>query len=395
MSRLETKFLGITFPNPFLLAAGPPTARGATIIKAFQAGWGGAVLKTIALEPTEPPSPRVYVIKSGRDKRGMIDIELFSDLTLGRWEEELDVIRAAYPERPIIASIAGGGNPEDWQEVVRRLEPHGVNGYEMNVSCPNFSEGERGEKLGQDPEALGLAVSWVREATDLPVIVKLTPNVTDIVALARVAAEAGADAVTAVNSLSGLAGIDLDTFAPLPTVDGIGIFGGYGGPGLKPVSLRCTASIAQALPIPVIGCGGITKWQDAAEYLAVGASVVEVCTAVMWNGCQIIEKLTKGLELYLEEKGYSTPADMTGKALARIGAFPDLNLSAKLVASIDEDGCNGCGICVRACASGGFQAIEIDDDIVRVDLLRCDGCGLCVGVCPLGVVYMVPRQEMN
>ncbi len=395
MPRLETKFLGITFPNPFLLAAGPPSAKGAMIIEAFKAGWGGAVLKTIALEPTAHPSPRVHVIKSGRDKRGMIDIELFSNLTLDRWEKELDMIRASYPERPIIASIAGGGNPNEWQEIVRRLEPHGVNGYEMNVSCPNFSGGEKGEKLGQDPEALGLAVRWVREATDLPVIVKLTPNVTDIVALARAAAEAGADAVTAVNSLSGLAGINLDTFTPLPTVDGIGIFGGYGGPALKPVSLRCTASIAQALPIPVIGCGGIAKWQDAAEYLAVGASVVEVCTAVMWNGYQIIEKLTKGLELYLDKKGYNTPTDITGKALPSIGTFPDLDLSVKLVASIDEDSCTGCGICVRACASGGFQAIEIDDDVARVDFLKCDGCGLCVGVCPLGAVDLISRQEMN
>jgi len=253
VARLETSFLGITFPNPFLLAAGPPTANGAMIIKAFDAGWGGAVTKTIALEPTEHPSPRVFVVQSGRNKRGMVDIELFSDLTLERWEEEIDSIRASYPQRPIIASMAGGGNPREWQEVIRRLAPHGVNGYEMNVSCPNFSKAKMGGKLGQDPEALESAVRWVREATDLPVIVKLTPNVTDIVALARVAVEAGADAVTATNSLIGLGGIDLDTFAPLPTVDGIGIFGGYGGPGLKPVSLRCAASIAQALPIPIIG----------------------------------------------------------------------------------------------------------------------------------------------
>ena len=395
MARLETRFLGITFPNPFLLAAGPPTANGAMIIKGFDAGWGGAVTKTIALEPTEHPSPRVFVVKSGRDKRGMVDIELFSDLTLDRWEEEIDSIRASYPQRPIIASIAGGGSPRDWQEVIRRLEPHGVYGYEMNVSCPNFSKAKMGGKLGQDPKALESAVRWVREATDLPVIVKLTPNVTDIVALARVAAEAGADAVTATNSLIGLGGIDLDTFAPLPTVDGIGIFGGYGGPGLKPVSLRCAASIAQALPIPIIGCGGIANWHDAAESLAVGASMVAVCTAVMWNGRQIVEQMTKGLREYLRKKGYAAPADITGKALSRVRAFPDLNLSAKLTASIDEGRCNGCAICVRACESGGFQAIWIDKEIALVDPHKCDGCGLCVGVCPLRAVHMVPRQVMD
>jgi len=393
MASLETQLLGISFKNPFILAAGPPTAKGSMIIRAFKAGWGGAVTKTISLEPTPPPSPRVYVIKSGRDKRGMLDIELFTDLTVERWEEDLDMIRAAFPEHPIIASIAGGGNPHDWQEVVRRLEPRGVNGFEMNVSCPNFAEG-KGGKLGQDSEALHLAVSWVRDATNLPVIVKLTPNVTDIVELARVAMHAGADAFTIGNSLLGLGGIDLDTFAPVPTVDGHGIFGGYGGPGLKPVTLRCAASVAKALPLPIFGCGGISKWQDAGEYLSVGASAVQICTEVMWSGHQIINKLTEGLEGYIEKKGFETPSDIIGKALPNIGVFPDLDLSLDLVASIN-DRCNGCAICERACTSGGYQAIEIIDNFAHIDLIKCDGCGLCVGVCPTNAVHMVQRADVH
>lgn len=393
MQNIKTTMLGISFPNPFILAAGPPTANGAMVIEAFKAGWGGAVLKTIGLVPTKHPSPRVYVVKSGRDKRGMVDIELISAMTIDRWQEEIDLIRDAFPKRPIIASIMGGGAPYEWQEVVRRLEPHGVDGFEMNASCPNFAK-ERGSKLGQDPQSLGLAVSWVREATALPVIVKLTPNVTDIVALARVAKESGADAVTTTNSLSGLAGIDLDTFAPLPTVGGLSIFGGYGGPALKPVSLRCAASIANAVDIPIIGCGGVSTWKDAAEYLLVGASLVEICTAVMWNGISIIDKLTKGLTEYLEKHGFSRPQDLIGKTLTHIGEFPDLDLSIKLVARIDQDQCNGCGICVKACDSGGFQAIIMDDEnkVARVDSGKCDGCGLCVGVCPLGVVVLKSRQ---
>jgi len=393
MTSLKTTLLGITFSNPFILAAGPPTANGAMVIEAFKTGWGGAVLKTIGLVPTKHPSPRVYVIKSGRDKRGMVDIELISDMTVDRWEKEIDLIRASFPDRPIIASIMGGGDPFDWQEVVRRLEPHGVDGFEMNASCPNFAE-ERGSKLGQDPQSLSLAVGWVREATELPVIVKLTPNVTDIVVLARAAADAGADAVTTTNSLSGLAGIDLDTFAPLPNVGGIGIFGGYGGPALKPVSLRCTASIANTLEIPILGCGGVSTWKDAVEYLLCGASLVEICTAVMWNGISIIDKLTNGLSKYLEKHGFSAPEDMIGKALTYISGFPDLDLSIKLVARIDEQRCNGCGICVKACDSGGYQAITMygEEEVARVDSDKCDGCGLCVGVCPLGVVVLNPRQ---
>jgi dihydropyrimidine dehydrogenase (NAD+) subunit PreA len=354
---------------------------------AFELGWGGAILKTAGLEPTSHPSPRVQIIKSGRDKRGMVNIELISDLTVGEWEKEIDSIREKYPERPLIASIMGGSRPDDWQKIIQRLEPRGVNAFEMNVSCPNFTE-RKGAQLGQDPVSLQMAVTWVREATSLPVIVKLTPNVTDIVSLARVAQEAGADAVTTTNTLSGLAGIDLDTFNPQPTVEKIGIFGGYSGPGLKPVSLRCTASVAQNLDIGIFGCGGITSWRDAAEYMTVGASVVQICTSVMWNGYEIITGLKKGLSQYIDKKDFSSPVDLVGKALSRIRTFPDLDIEIKLVASIDVQQCNGCGICVKSCRSGGYDALELVDDVAAVIFSKCDGCGLCVGVCPLGIVTL-------
>jgi dihydropyrimidine dehydrogenase (NAD+) subunit PreA len=391
MRNLETDLLGMRFPNPFILSAGPPTAKGSMVIEALRAGWGGAVLKTIGLVPTPHSNPRVHTIGSAKNKRGMLDIELISDMPIDRWEDEVDRIRDAFPDRPIIASIMGGGEPYDWQEVVRRLEPHGVNGFEMNASCPNYAK-ERGGKLGQDPKSLKAAVQWVREVTDLPLIVKLTPNVTDIVTLAQIAVQAGADALTACNSLTGLGGIDLETFTPLPTVRNRGMIGGYGGPGLKPVTLRCTASIAQKLSVPIFGCGGIENWHDAAEYLAVGAAAVQICTAVMWNGVQIIEKLTKGLEKYLKRQGFSSPADIKGRALPSIGVWNDLDLSWKMVARIDDENCNGCGICVSSCDSGGYQAIALEKEKAHVDYLKCDGCGLCIGVCPQQAIGMRPRQ---
>jgi dihydropyrimidine dehydrogenase (NAD+) subunit PreA len=237
-----------------------------------------------------------------------------------------------------------------------------------------------------------MAISWVREATSLPVIVKLTPNVTDITSLAQVAKDAGANAVTATNTLSGLAGIDLESFAPLPTVDQVGIFGGYSGPGLKPVSLRCAASINKTVDIPVIGCGGIGSWKDAAEYFAVGASLVEVCTSVMWNGYGIIDKLKSGIEKYLDEHGYPSLEDIRGRALSQIVNFPQLNLEVRLVAQVDEQECTGCGICVKACQSGGYNAMTMKDRKVDVDFFKCDGCGLCVGVCPYGIVKMVLEE---
>jgi dihydropyrimidine dehydrogenase (NAD+) subunit PreA len=392
MSHLNIELMGIRFPNPFILSAGPPTARGSMVIEAFKAGWGGAVLKTIGLTPTPHTSPRVHTIGSAKNKRGMLDIELISDLTIDRWEDEVDRIRDAFPERPIIASIMGGGRPHEWQEVVRRLGPHGVNGFEMNASCPNYAK-ERGGKLGQDPESLKAAVGWVREATNLPLIVKLTPNVTDITVLAQTAVQAGADALTAGNSLTGLGGIDLETFAPLPTVRNRGMIGGYGGPGLKPVNLRCTAGIARVLPVPIFGCGGIESWHDAAEYLAVGAAAVQICTAVMWNGVQIIAALTRDLENYLTQMGFSSPAAVRGRALPAIGIWDDLDLSWKVVARVVEEKCDGCGICIRSCASGGYQAITLEDEKARVDGLKCEGCGLCIGVCPRQAIGMHPRQS--
>lgn len=316
MSNLQTTILGMTFPNPFILASGPPTAKGAMVIEAFKAGWGGAVLKTIGMVPTDPPSPRVHAMRSGRVKWGFLDIELISEMTVDQWGDQIDRIRDAFPHRPIIASIMGKDNPDSWQEVVRRIEPHGVSAFEMNASCPNFAAGEeRGSKLGQDPESLGQAVRWVREATTLPVIVKLTPNVTDIQPLAQASVDAGADAFCAGNSLSGIGGIDLETFSPLPSVDGIGIVGGYGGPGLRPVMLRITAELAQSTPLHIFGCGGISKWQDAVEYFALGASAVQICTAVMWEGFQIIEKLTSGLTKYLEKHKYDSLGEIQGRAL--------------------------------------------------------------------------------
>jgi dihydropyrimidine dehydrogenase (NAD+) subunit PreA len=256
------------------------------------------------------------VIKSGKAKWGMLDIELISDLTVEQWGDEIDKIRADFPTRPIIASIMGEDTPESWQDVVRGLEPHRVDAFEMNTSCPNFAEGdERGSKLGQDPETLGRAVQWVRASTDLPVIVKLTPNVTDLSPLVEASLEAGGSAFCATNSLSGLGGIDLETFAPLPVVGGIGIAGGYGGPGLRPVSLRCTADIIRDSVVPVFGCGGISKWQDALDYFALGASAVQICTAVMWDGFQIIDRLTRGLDSYLQKQKLTKVSDFIGKGL--------------------------------------------------------------------------------
>lgn len=388
---LETQIAGVNFPNPFILASGPPTANGGMIKAGFDAGWGGAVLKTVAHTPTPMPSPRVYVLGAGRQPRGMVNLELFTDISIERWKRELDMVRKAYPDRPIIVSIIGGGAPEEWWKSMRELEPCGISAYELNVSCPNIS-GKKGAQLGQDPESVARVTAWAKQGTSLPVFVKLTPNVGDIVAIARAAQEGGADAVVATNTLSGLAGIDLEAFSPLPAVRGYGMLGGYSGPAIKPVALRCNANIARALDVTLIGCGGISTWQDALEFVAVGASALQICTAVMWHGYEIIQALLRGVEGYLQSHGYTSLCEVRGKALPKmLSDYFQLDLINKMLAVVDVQKCNGCGLCVNACDSGGYQAIRMETDRAVVNVLRCDGCGLCPGICPVHAIDMVVR----
>jgi dihydropyrimidine dehydrogenase (NAD+) subunit PreA len=258
------------------------------------------------------------------------------------------------------------------------------------AACPVLSQSKDVVELGQDPESLKMAVGWVREATSLPIWVKLSPNDADIVKTARAAQEGGADAIVATDTLPGLGGIDLETFSPLPAVGGVGTFGGYSGPGLKAVALRCAAAIAQDSGMPLAGCGGISRWQDAAEFLAVGCSAVQVCTAVMWQGYDIVHDLKAGLESYLERQRFTGIEDLRGRALGQIKEYREIDLNLRLLAAVEEEKCNGCGVCAAACGSGGFEAIEMVSKKPVIDTGKCDGCGLCVGLCPTEAIQMNP-----
>jgi dihydropyrimidine dehydrogenase (NAD+) subunit PreA len=391
MSSLETTILDLKFPNPFVLASGPRTANAESIMNAFHAGWGGAVLETLTLRSEISIRRESHEIRSGRVKWGRIGSLPISPLSLNEWESEIGKIRSAFPNHPLIASVIAGNSPDAWQELASRLSAAGIDGFEINTNYPSYAgKDDRPIELGQDPQALAAIVGWVRAATQVPILVKISPNVTDVLPSARAALEAGADAFTAIAGLRGIGGIDFTDFSPLPTLDAHDMAGTYTGTGLKPVALRWTAVLARAFDVPLLGSGGVSTWQDAVEFFAVGAGAVQVGTAVEWHGIGIIDQLKDGLEDYLEKHGFSNMRVIRGKALPFIVGFDQLDLEYKLVATLVESECIGCDLCVRACNDGGFQAITMVDDIAIVDPAKCDGCGLCIYVCPPDIMSLVP-----
>jgi dihydropyrimidine dehydrogenase (NAD+) subunit PreA len=392
MADLSVDFAGMRFRNPFMLASAPPARTAEVIKRAFAAGWGGAVTKTIALEPARDLQPRLHPLRFHNRNVGMENVELISQLSLDEWLRELAAVKAAYPDRPLWASIMDAPVKDNWRRLAEAVQETGVDALELNVSCPHGMPSKgMGAFIGQNAELTGEIVSWVKEVAQVPVVVKLTPNVTDIAFVALAAKENGADALCAINTVSGLIGVDLDTLAPLPSVGGVSAYGGYSGPAIKPIALRCVAQIAKATGLPVSGLGGLSTWEDAAEFLAVGASTLQVGTAMMWHGYGIIEKLAQGLSRYLDEKGFPNLKPLIGAALPKIVEFPEMPLAARVRASADETR-NGCLLCVTACADSGFQAIAGDrGKIVTIDGNKCDGCGLCVMVCPTSSITMVAR----
>ncbi len=403
---LSIEFCGVRFPNPFVLAAAPPTDKGEMIARGFDAGWGGAVVKTLGLEHVEVNlvSPMMAGL-SYEDKNliGLENIDLISDRDINEALAEVGVLKRDYPDNVVIVSMMAATEAE-WQEIARRVQDTGADMIECSFSCPHgMPERGMGSAVGQDADLTFERAKWVVDAVDIPVLIKLTPNVADMRPIAARVKEAGAAGITCINTVKGLIGFDLDTFAPIPSVNGRSTEGGYSGPAIKPIALRFVADVAKDVRIPVAGVGGVVTWKDAVEFLLAGAGIVQVCTTVMRYGYDIVEELNEGLSLYLEDKGLTSPAELVGKGLGGLVSHEALSREYKVVSSIDEDLCIGCGACVIACRDGGHQALEFRGeeaeagDLARVpdvDDEKCIGCGFCVSVCPVsGCMSMTPREN--
>lgn len=382
---LSTDFCGLRLPNPFLLASAPPTADAARIKRAFALGWGGAVTKTIPPDDMviTDVSPRLNALRNQRGAVfGLENIELISPKPLSVWLDEIRDIKRCYPENVLIASLMAEVRQEQWQTMAVSLQEAGVDALELNFSCPHgMPEKGLGSAIGQDEELTGLITSWVKNVVSIPVIVKLTPNVTDIGRLALAAEKGGADGLAAINTVQCLSGIDLNTFEPLPSVNAFSTFGGLSGPAVKPVGLRCVAQIAQASALPVSGMGGISSWKEAVEYILVGASHVQICTEVMLKGYGIIKGLTEGLTRYLKNKGFHEVNSLRGRSLPKLTNHESLDRNYRILPNVDNQTCTACGRCVIACRDAGSNALLIDDSKLTRNEEACDGCALCINLC--------------
>ena len=285
----------------------------------------------------------------------------------------------------MVAASIMAGRKEDWQSLVERLEDAGVDMIECSFSCPQGNIGEDpGKMLAQSVAATELTARWVKEASKkVPISIKITPHVTDILDVANAVKRSGCDALTASNSIQALMGIDIRTFAPNPNLGGKSTYSGMTGPAIKPITLRTIAEIARNVDIAIMGTGGASTWSDAVEFMAVGAGVVEFCTVVMHYGFRVIADLKSGMSHYLDEMNFSTPKDIVRKALPNIVMHDELP-RAKIRSHIDKKLCIGCDVCYIACQDGGHQAIGRGSNrIAEVAQDRCVGCGLCQHVCPV------------
>ena len=394
MIDLKSNFIGIQTPNPFWLASAPPTDKSYNVNRAFEAGWGGVMWKTLGeagLPLVNVNGPR-YGAWHGKDRTlmGLNNIELITDRDLEINLAEIIQVKKDWPDRGVVVSLMVPCEEQAWIDILRRVEDTGADGIELNFGCPHgMSERGMGAAVGQVPEYVEMVAAWCKQYSDLPTIVKLTPNITDIRTSARGAVRGGADAVSLINTINSVIGVDLDQLKMSPSVGQQGSHGGYCGPAVKPIALHMLSEIARDAEcnnIPISGIGGITDWRDAAEFLALGATNIQVCTAVMTYGFRIVEDMIDGLSRYLADQGMTSVDQLIGAAVPSVTSWNKLDLNYVAKAQIDQDSCIKCGRCHIACEDTSHQAISTEINGERGFQVRdedCVGCNLCVVVCPV------------
>jgi dihydropyrimidine dehydrogenase (NAD+) subunit PreA len=394
MASLQTTFAGIRSPNPFWLASAPPTDKAYNVNRAFEAGWGGVVWKTLGEDG--PPIVNVSGPRYGAlltpDRRmiGFNNIELITDRPLQLNLTEIAQVKRDWPDRALLVSLMVPCEEQAWKNILARVEDTGADGVELNFGCPHgMSERGMGAAVGQVPEYIEMVTAWCKHYSKLPVVVKLTPNITDIRQPARAAKRGGADAVSLINTINSIMGVDPMTLTMSPATGGMGSHGGYCGPAVKPIALNMVAEIARdplTAGLPISGIGGVGNWRDAFDFIALGADNVQVCTAAMVYGFKIVQEMIDGLSNYMDQMGFTSVSEIVGKALPTVSQWQYLNLNHINKAVIKQETCIQCGRCHIACEDTSHQAISASKNGQRhFEVLEseCVGCNLCVTVCPV------------
>ncbi len=407
MANLEIDFCGIKSPNPFWLASAPPANSAYQVQKAFEQGWGGAVWKTVGAPVLNVCNRYGTIDYKGQKIIGLNNVELISDRPIELNLREIAETKKNFPNHAVIVSVMVESKKESWQELIKRVEETGADGFELNFGCPHgMSERGMGAAMGQVPEYTCMVTEWVMDVATKPVIVKLTPNVTNIVEPARAAVRGRASALSLINTINSIMGVDLDSFEIKPNVGGKGGHGGYAGYAVKPIALHLLSAVAsdeevQRHGLPISGIGGIETWRDAVEFMLLGSTSVQVCTAVMKWGFRIVEDMIEGMSNWMDDKGFEKCTDFIGKSLPRISNFGDFDLGFQTVARINPDKCIHCNLCYIVCNDAAHQCIDMKtmklDGSVAASLQPvvreedCVGCDLCSKVCPVDdCITMVP-----
>ncbi len=386
---LSIEFCGKKYINPFLLSSSPVSNSAEMVERAFEAGWGGVVFKTLGSDRLriDHPSPRMNSMTVGTRKMATVqNVEQITDRPLKENLMDLLYLKKHYPDRRLVHSIMGFADKE-WEYLAKMSEDHGADMLELNFSCPNMTIEGSGDQAGKSFYDIEHYTSIVKKAVSIPVMAKMTPNITDMTETAMAAKNGGADAISAINTVSGITGIDIDSFVPQPNVFGRGASSGTSGPGVKPIGLRFISDMAkdEKLNIPLSGMGGIETWIDALEYLLVGASTLQVTTGIMHFGYVIVQDMIEGLSDYMASKGIWKLDDLIGATLPKLGKTELFDLDRQGVVEYNLDKCVGCGQCLNVCNDAGGQALKWDDKTRRPELIedKCLSCMLCSFVCPV------------
>lgn len=394
---LEMEFCGVTCENPFFLASSVIASSYDMIANAFRMGWGGVVYKTIGFAAMYEVSPRFDQI--GKEGTPFIGFRNMEQISCNTPEEDFAILsrlKQEFPSKVIVASIMGG-NDDEWARLARMSEEAGCDMVECNFSCPHMAAKGRGSDVGQNPEVVKHYTEVVKGATKLPVIAKMTPNITHMEEPAIAAVEGGADALAAINTIKSV------TLKSRSEVAGLATISGYSGKAVKPIAQRFILDIRKdekLKDVPLSGIGGIESWRDALQYIVLGCNNVQVCTAVMQYGYRIIDDLKLGMQDWMQRKGVKSLEEVRGRALNQFVPTDQLDRSTYVLPRIDRAKCIGCGRCYLSCLDGGHQAISFDavSRTPRIIGSNCVGCHLCMLVCPTQAMTptnRIPTRKVN